>query len=103
MDDGQLDNPYSGRVSAGNYTEVVTTKVRRLGLARGWGGGALEKVAKRLVSKFAVVLVSLSDGPKWVPPHHPHRLSTTGQRWSWMAPFQEQQDALRTPIVLVPD
>ncbi|CAJ1382713.1 unnamed protein product [Effrenium voratum] len=26
LDDGQLDNPYSGRVSAGNYTEVVTTK-----------------------------------------------------------------------------
>ena len=28
MEDGQLDNPYSGRVSAGNYTEVITTKVR---------------------------------------------------------------------------
>ena len=26
LDDGQLDNPYSGRVSSGNYTEVVTTK-----------------------------------------------------------------------------
>lgn len=26
LDDGQLDNPYSGRVSGGNYTEVVTTK-----------------------------------------------------------------------------
>jgi hypothetical protein len=26
LDDGQLDNPYSGRVSAGNYTEVITTK-----------------------------------------------------------------------------
>jgi len=26
LDDGQLDNPYSGRVSGGNYTEVITTK-----------------------------------------------------------------------------
>lgn len=26
LEDGQLDNPYSGRVSAGNYTEVITTK-----------------------------------------------------------------------------
>ena len=34
LDDGQLDNPYSGRVSGGNYTEVVTTKAtRKLGAA----------------------------------------------------------------------
>ena len=34
LDDGQLDNPYSGRVSAGNYTEVVTTKAGEMWL--GW-------------------------------------------------------------------
>ena len=56
LDDGQLDNPYSGRVSAGNYTEVVTTKVNWVRwVAAGWRDGLT----------FVLLLL---DSPNWTFP-----------------------------------
>ena len=49
LDDGQLDNPYSGRVSGGNYTEVITTKERICGgwSITSWCQGKVERFTER--------------------------------------------------------
>ena len=49
LDDGQLDNPYSGRVSGGNYTEVITTKEPSCG---GWFIGSMCRLPVAMRSLF---------------------------------------------------
>ena len=53
LDDGQLDNPYSGRVSGGNYTEVITTKEPS---CDGWSIGSMCRLPVAIRSLFLMVI-----------------------------------------------